>query len=602
MLDYMVLSIPDRLLHVNLTTGETSWMDIPDTWIARFIGGKGIGARYLYDTVSPDVGPLDPENVLMLLVGPLTGYLPDGGRFAAVTKSPLTGLFLDSYAGGTFGPSLRGAYPDTAGIAVTGSTSDTVYLDLREEHPRLETDPSLEGKTTNAVAEEFPDASVLSVGPAGEAGVAFATIAADGGEHHAGRGGAGAVMGHKGLKAVVVERGGPERADPAIAQLQEDTRAAFADSPYGRAYRASGTLESLEFADTLSILPTRGWQKRTFPGADELGADAIEEFAKAREASDTTFPGDYRVQVDEYEAVIRGGTPIALGAGLGLEEFDIVSALGADCDRLGIDVISAGNVVALAILASQAGTLERDIDFGDTVAIRALIQEIGTQSSPLGEILGRGVETAAQTLDRTDAIPTVKAMAVPSFDPRGAPAMALAYATSDRGACHRRSVPATVEAFRNGWTGTQVAQSVAAEQDRRAFDWCLIVDDVTNPMLGPLGARWMDLLGLELSPNEMRRIGTRTWTMTRLFNVREGANRDADQLPPVFEEGPDGIDRESFDRTLDRYYEIREWDSKGRPSERLLDRLDLLDVCDQATPVGDPPLRAPSTTRTGRHI
>lgn len=588
----MAASVPDRLIRVDLTRGEIEWEDIPSRWLQKFIGGKGLGARYLYDAIDADTDPRSAANVLLLLVGPLTGYLPDGGRFAAVTKSPLTGLFLDSYAGGSFGPALRAAFPDAAGIVITGKADDPHMLDLREGEIQLRRATELAGKRTDEVDDAFPGDAVLCVGPAGESGVAFATIASDGGEHHAGRGGAGAVMGTKGLKAVVLDERTPTVEDPAIEDLRRETRESFEASPYGRAYRASGTHESIGFADALAMLPTRGWQDRTFEGADKLGAEAIESIATARENPDETFPGDYRVQVDEYETVMRGGTPIALGAGLGFADVDIVSALGAACDRLGIDVISAGNVVALAILASRSETIPRDIDFGDDEHIQALLQEIGTRSSPLGNTLAEGVDRAADELDLHGAIPTVKSMAVPSYDPRGAPAMALAYATSDRGACHRRAVPATVDAFRDGLTATQLADAVVTEQDRRALHWCLIVDDVTDPMLGDLGRRWLAAFGLDISQEAYEQVGTRTWTMTRLFNVREGVDRSADTLPDVFREGPDAIRPDEFDRMIDRYYEAREWDKRGRPSERLLDRLDLLGICTGERVIGDPPLRS----------
>lgn len=591
----MGCGVPSRLLHVDLSAGETRWEPVPSTWTRRFLGGKGLGARYLYDAIGPDTDPLGPENALLLLVGPLTGYLPDGGRFTAVTKSPLTGLFLDSYAGGTFGPALRAQFPRAAGIVVTGSAKELTTLDLRNARPTLWPVDELAGAENDHVDDAFPDASVLCIGPAGEHEVAYATIATDGGEHHAGRGGAGAVMGAKGLKAVVLDRGTPE-IPPALERLREETREAFAASPYGRAYRSSGTLESVEFADELEILSTRGWQERTFDGATNVGAEAIESTAEGREAGDGTFPGDFRVSVDDYETVIRGGTPMALGAGLGIDEAEVVAALGAVCDRLGLDVISAGNAVALAVLGSEAAAIDRSLAFGHHESLEAVIREIATRSSELGDALADGVEIAGRELGLDEAIPTVKAMAVPSYDPRGAPAMALAYATSDRGACHRRAVPATVEAFRQDWTPTQLAREVVEEQDRRALHWCLIVDDVTDPMYGDLGRRWLEAFGIDVGAQSLARIGRRTWTMTRLINVREGVDRDADALPSLFRQGEGGIHPELFGRTLDRYYEMREWDQRGRPSARMLDRLDLRELCDADTPIGGPPLRSPAPT------
>lgn len=595
----MEAALPDRILAVDLDDGTVAVETLPAAWTANFLGGKGLGARYLYEAVGASVDPLSAENVLLFMVGPLTGYLPDGGRVAAITKSPLTGLFLDSYAGGSVGPALRAWRPDVAGIAIRGRCAEQHVLDLRPDSPQLDPVPELAGGTVSETDAAFPDAAVASVGPAGETGVAFATIAIDGGDHHAGRGGAGAVMGTKGLKALVLDEGVPSVPTPEMAAVRERTRAAFADSPYGRSYRSTGTLDSVEFADALSILPTRGWQDRTFAGASAIGAEAVAATATGRERGDEEFPGDYRLATGEDQTVVRGGAPIALGAGLGIDDVEAVGELAATCDRLGLDVISAGNALALAVRAGETGAIEHDVAFGDPDGALELLDAIAHGRGGDARILGRGVEAAATKWDLPELIPTVKAMAVPSFDPRGAPAMALAYATSDRGACHRRAVPATVGAFRPQWTPTQIAGAVAAEQDRRAVLWCLIVDDVTAPMLGDLGRAWLDALGHPTSAEELRHIGARTWTMTRLFNVREGVDRSADSLPAVFREGAAGIDPSAFERMVDRYYERREWDRAGRPSERLMARLDLLELCDADTPIGDPPLRSSPVSEMG---
>lgn len=583
----------DRMLVVDLTEGTIEFEAVPRQWRRQYLGGKGLGARYLYDRVEAGVDPLAPGNALVITVGPLTGSLPGDGRFVAVTKSPLTGLFLDSYAGGTFGRSFRGTLPRTAGVVFTGAADDPHLLDLRGDAPSLVPCPELTGETVDTVDSQFDEASVLSVGPAGEAGVYYATIAGDGGDHHAGRGGAGAVMGSKGLKAIIVPRvdDGPLLDGP-VRRLHDAILAAYDESAYGDAHRSSGTLESVEFADSTDMLSSFAWQERGFDAAAELGIEAVRRAATERENADEPVPGDFRVESAAGETVIRGGAPIALGANLGLSEFDAVATLGTTCDQLGIDVITGGNAVGLAFLASHQGRIDRHIDFGDEEAAESLLHEIATRSTPLGDLLADGVDRAAAALGLEDAIPTVKAMEVPSFDPRGAPALALAYATSDRGACHRRAVPATAQVFEPRWTPTQTAQAVIAEQNRRAGLWCLIVDDLATPVIGDIGTMWSDALGIDVHRGELDRVGQRTWTLTRLFNVREGAARAEDRLPTAFTES-DGIDPAWFDRARRRYYELREWDRHGRPSRRLLERLDLAAVVDDRTPVGGHPLRGP---------
>lgn len=574
----------ERIFVVDLSDGEITREPIPDPWQERYVGGKGLGARYLYDRVPPGADPFGAENVLLFLVGPLTGYLPGDGRFTAVTKSPLTGLFLDSYAGGSFASSFRATFPTVAGISLTGSSDELQVLDLRGEGPSLIDGSSYAGAPVDDVENAFSDASVLSIGPAGENGVTFATIAADGGEHHAGRGGAGAVMGSKGLKAVVVPyRNSLAPPNEAIRELQIRTRNVMKESPYGVSYRHSGTLESVEFAEATGMLSSEGWRDRGFTGTSEIGLDAVREASTGRENENRDFPGDFRVESDDGETVLRGGTPIALGANLGLDEFDSVASLGVTCDRLGLDVISVGNAIALGMIASDRGVVDRVLSFGNESDAKSLLEEIATGSSELGRILGQGVERAAVDLGLEGAIPTVKAMAVPSFDPRGVPAMALAYATSDRGACHRRSVPATVQVFESSWSPRKTARAIITEQDKRAALWCLIVDDLTTPLVPDLGQEWLAALGYDVETEDLREIGERTWTLTRLFNVREGTNRDDDGIPSHFV-GTNGIDEAWFQMALTRYYELREWDSCGRPRRKLLERLDLDWVVDSRKP------------------
>ncbi len=586
----MSAGLLDWVMVADLTDRTISTECIPSGWQRDFIGGKGLGARYLYERVPKGVDPLDPANVLLLVVGPLSGYLPGDSRFAAITKSPLTGLFLDSYAGGSWARSFRATFPTAAGIMVTGGADGSFIVDLRGESPTVTERDDLAGKPVHVVDDQFRDASVLTVGPAGEAGVTYATIAGDGGDHHAGRGGAGAVMGSKGLKAIVVPQCNElEPPSPAIGRLCDALLSAYEETPYGQSYRSSGTMETVEFADSTGLLSSFAWQKRGFSGAERLGIDAVRKSATGREDETGSIPGDYRIESNAGNTVIRGGTPISLGANLGLADFDAVATLGTICDQLGIDVISAGNVVSLAMVASERGHLERDIAFGDQSEAERLLHEISTRSTELGSILAEGVERAATDLCLDDVVPTVKAMEVPSFDPRGAPALALAYATSDRGACHRRAVPATAQVFEPSWTPTQTAEAVVAEQNRRAGLWCLIVDDLATPLLGDIGQQWSAALGIDVHRGELDRVGERTWTLTRLFNVREGIRREDDLLPDIFSES-NGIDCQWFNRARQRYYELREWDRAGRPSRRLLERLDLDGFVDEETPIGGHPL------------
>jgi aldehyde:ferredoxin oxidoreductase len=564
----------DRLLRVDLTTETVESEVVPDRWLRQYIGGKGLGARYLYEELPPNVDPLGPDNVLLFMLGPLSGYLPGEQRYAAVTKSPLSGAFLDSYSGGRFPAVLAQALDDHIGVLVTGTADRPVRLEIENGSGAI---APAENWGTDAVetCEAFPDATVACIGPAGENRVSYATIASDTGDHHAGRGGAGAVIGAKRLKAVVAYGEPPE----GLATLRERYEERYVGDDTGRWQVTSETLESIDFADRVGVLSARGWQEGRFEETDEIGIEAARETAVEREHEDETIPGGFRIETEEGETVPRGATQMTLGAGLGIAEFDAVAALGETCDRLAVDVISAGNAVAWAMRASEMDIIDRDITFGDEATARSLIGEIVRRESVLGDALAEGVEIASERFDSREIIPTVKGMELPNYDPRGAQSMALAYATSDRGACHRRARPVEREVFAGEpWSAETAAQAVIETQNSRSVLWSLVVDDFIGAVFTDLGAEWLSAVGLDYTPEELRQAGERIWTLTRLFNVREGFTRADDELPPslcepLSNEPESAIDPATFETMLDAYYTLRGWDVDGYPTRETLSGL-----------------------------
>lgn len=588
-----------HVLRADLSAGTVERERVPAEWRRRFLGGKGLGARYLYEELDADAAPLGPENLLAFCVGPLSGALPGEPRYAAVTKSPLTGLFLDSYAGGAFAARLAGSLDDCLALLVTGESDEPVRIEVADGEAAIRPAETW-GEDTVATAAAHSDAAVACVGPAGEREVAYATIASDAGDHHAGRGGAGAVMGAKGLKAVLARGESPEPPEP-LAALREEYAERFADEETGRWQAAGETLESVDFANEVGALATEGWQKGRFAGTEDVGIAAAKEAAVGRENPDEAVPGGFRIETDAGETVPRGAAPMTLGAGLGVDDFDAVAALGELCDRLGVDVISAGNAVAWAARAAESGVVEADLAFGDADAARALIEAIATGAdgpceAGVAAALAEGVDAAAARFGADD-IPTVKSMELPAYDPRAAAGMALAYATSDRGGCHRRARPIEEEVF-DAWDRDDRVTAVVAAQDTRSLLWSLVADDFAGETMwrdcgAPFLAALADHTGVDYptDPDAIRRTGERIWTLVRLFNVREGADRDDDALPEALREpiadGPAAgsrIDPEGFDALLDAYYAARGWGADGIPTAETLDRLGLADVRDAETP------------------
>ncbi|MFA9517601.1 aldehyde ferredoxin oxidoreductase family protein [Halopenitus sp. H-Gu1] len=600
-----------HVLRADLSAGTIDRERVPERWRRRYLGGKGLGARYLHAELEPNVDPLGADNLLCFLVGPLSGSLPGEPRYAAVTKSPLTGCFLDSYAGGEFAARLAGSLADCLGLLVTGTSDDPVRIEIADGDGRI-VPADCWGMDAVETAEFHSEAAVACVGPAGENGVRYATIASDAGEHHAGRGGAGAVMGAKGLTAVLARDAVAEPASPKLAALRADYEDRYVEDPTGRWHAAGGTVESVDFANAVGGLATEGWTRGCFEGTDAVGIDAAREAATGRENPDSDVPGDFRVETDAGETVPRGAVSMSIGAGLGIDDFDAVATIGGLCDRLGVDVISAGNAVAWLAHADEAGLIDADVPFGDPEPARGAIRliagvadadpsgESGSDSSDddldqrlpaidptVVETLRLGVETATERFD-LEAIPTVKSMALPAYDPRVAPAMALAYATSDRGGCHRRARPIEREVF-DTWDRTDRVEAVIEAQNVRSLLWSLVADDFAGEMM------WRDLAGgflraLESTadlayPTEtetLSTIGERIWTLVRLFNVREGLDRTDDRLPTMFTEpivgGPAAgsrIDPEEYEETLDAYYRSRGWELEGIPTMATLDRLGI---------------------------
>ncbi|MFD1514601.1 aldehyde ferredoxin oxidoreductase family protein [Halomarina rubra] len=579
----------DTVLRVDLTAGTVERERVPERWRRQFLGGKGLGARYLYEDLAAGTDPLGPDNLLAMVWGPLTGYLPGESRLAVVTKSPLTGGFLDSYVGGTVPDALAGALPDCLGVLVTGRATDPTTLVVADGDAHLEP-ADCWGATTDETDAAY-DGAVACIGPAGEHRVRYATVATDGGDHHAGRGGAGAVLGAKRLKAVVA-RGDPPKVPEDLAGLRDTAEREYRESSTGRWHAASGTLESVEFADAVGALATRGWRESRFEGSEAVGVAAARAAATDRERPDRDTPGDFRVETDAGESVPRGAAAMSLGAGLGIDDFDAVAALGATCDRLGIDVIDAGSAVAWAVRASETGALDRSLSFGDAEAARVLVRAIAHRDGDLADTLADGLDAAAERYGGREVVPSVKAMALPAYDPRDAPAMALAYATSDRGACHRRARPIETEAFDGGtWSDADRVDRVDRAQTARSALWSLVVDDFVGETVDDLGASWLQALGDDHDVASLSRLGERVWTLTRLFNVREGFDRRDDRLPPALTVaaagGDDALDPEAFEALLSTYYAARGWGPRGRPTRRTLARLDLAGVVDAVTPLDD---------------
>ena len=619
-------------LKVYLTEGKIVKEETPEWLRVGYIGGRGLNARTLFDEVKSGIDPLGPENVFMVGVGPLNGTAaPASGRFTVTAKAPLTGIFGDGNGGGDFGAELKFAGYDQ--IVFYGKSPTPVYLWIDDDQVELRDASHLWGKNTwethHLLVKELkkPELHEISIGPAGENLVRFATVIGDL-SRSAGRGGMGAVMGSKNLKSVVVRGTGsvkiarPKEFLEAVRYALKKIKAAS----FYPTFRQTGTLYLMSFTNEMGALTTRNNQTTWFEGADNLGPEAFEERYTVRHRGCFNCP----VQCSHYYQV-KEGPYATYGEGV---EFATIGAFGSRCgndnlaptllastlcDQLGMDTMSCGGAIAFAMeawqrgLISSKGTDGLDLNWGNADAIIQLIRKIAYREG-FGDILAEGSNLASRHIEGSGPYAlTMKGMDTITSDPRVRKGWSLLLATSTRGADHLRGWYPTVLGLREFTEdegerlfgevmGRERARSaVHAEtylgQGAVAFllqnfeavpnclNICWFMSDYGGLDLDDMARLFSTATSIEVDGKGLERVGERVYNIERAFNVREGLRRKDDSLPSrFFEEVPDGpgagerIDPAKFQEMLDEYYEFRGWDREGIPTAKKLEELNLGDI------------------------
>ena len=597
-----------HLLRVDLTAGTVETEEIPKDYRDRFISGKGLGAALLLDEVPTGVDPLSPENTLYFMFGPLSGFAPGTSRYGAITKSPLTGTYVDSYSGGHFPAMFRFALPEHLGIAIEGEADDPVYLDVTDDGVELKDATDLWGMDTKETAAQFDGkfTKTACIGPAGENEVRFATITSDEGTHHAGRGGVGAVMGSKNLKAVVATAQDPPNPENIRGLKAQHTKRLGTSEDVAWA-RDGGTQLIPEWTQAVGALPTHNWTKGTVEDVDDISIDA---FATGHVGTDSCFgcPVACGHITDFSDTDIDGAFPEArvewgpeyetvgmVGANTDITDVTAITELADRADTLGMDTITLGNVLSFTMECIEAGVVDYDLGWGDAHAAAELVTDIAHRDGDLADTLAEGSQKAAEAMDDDRALEAsvnVKGMELPAYDPRASYGMALAYATADRGGCHQRAWPIGSDALggdRDPFAYEEHAAVVVDEQDENALTFSAVACDFTAYDYEKV-CEWLNELGYDVDEATLETVGERAWNMTRLFNAREGFDRDDDELPerltePLEDGGPaDGnaITEDGFERMLDEYYQLRGWTEDGVPTEGTVERLDIDDWTEHA--------------------
>jgi aldehyde:ferredoxin oxidoreductase len=590
-----------RALVVDLADASAERLPLPDDVLRAYIGGAGLGAWLMHRLAPPRVDPLSPEAPLAFCFSPLVGTpLTTSAKFAVVAKSPLTGLLNDALASSHF--AIAGKLTGHDAIVVKGACAEPSVLLIDGDGPRLEPAGDLWGLPAAEAEEQLRERlgkawRVASIGPAGENLVKYATVSHDG--RHAGRGGLGAVLGSKLLKAVAVRPATKvASADPrAVLEAARDLRTR-SFGPATAKYRELGTLANLLAFNAIATLPTRNFQESTFSDAPRLAAeDLAEARGIARDSCASCSigcehiykgAGGKQVRV-EYENVF------ALGPLCGVSDPDAVLEASGRCDELGIDTISAGGTIAWAMECAERGLIDAPwLRFGDADALLRALDEIGARTG-LGALLAEGSRAAAHQVGQGSIAfaPQVKGMELPGYEPRTLQAMALGLAVNARGADHNRSgaYEADLSGRHDRLAGGEPHVAAAIEtEDRAAVMDSLILCKFLRGVFTEPYAEWARLLsaitGWDVDGAELEATAKRITLAKRAFNAREGWTRADDGLPERFLteslEVASGraaaLTSERLEAMIDGYYAARGLDEAGLPTAAQLADLRVDDV------------------------
>jgi len=615
-----------RYLKVDLTSGHVEAVEIAESVLRRFIGGTGLGTWLLLRHCPDRVDPLAPENPLIFVFSPLVGSpLTTSAKFAVLSKSPLTGRINDSLSSSRF--AIAGKKTGYDAIVVTGRSQTRRLLLVNDDKTTLASADSIWGLSSRATEEQLatqigPAYRIASIGPAGENLVHFATVSNEG--RHAGRGGLGAVMGSKNLKAIAV-RGSKLPAFAHPEKLIEYSRDLSRKSlgPATEKYRELGTVSNLLTFNRLGTLPTRNFQTGSFDGAAEISPEAVgETHIRTRSscaactigcehifhlnppadlprhsAAKTEFRGD--TQFGEHPDSKAGPDGVrleyeslfALGPLCGISEPDAVLQASQLCDEFGLDTISAGGTIAFAMECAERNLIhEPTLRFGNSDALLSTLRKIASREG-LGELLSLGSRAAAEHIGQgSEAFaPHVKGLEIPGYEPRALQTMALGFAVGTRGADHNRSGAYQVDfsdrVDRFAIDQEAVPMAIETEDESALMDsliLCRFLRGVFDDRLAAMTDMLRLVTGATVSVDELRMTAQRIVTARKLFNIRQGWQPDEDTLPERFlsepltvgSDSPSVLNKHQLDRLIRVYNLARGWSSAGWISKTLQRELD----------------------------
>jgi len=602
-----------RILRIDLTKQKFTSQNFDEAFARKYLGGNGFAAKILYDELKPGIDPFAPENIIVFAVGPITDTsVPSTSRAYVAAKSPLNSLFFDSTFGGRF--AITQKRTGFEAIVISGKSSSPIYLVIDESGAQFKPATSLWGKLTRDTFEalqavEGQDADAVTIGPAGEKLVRFACLVHywRGREGVSGRGGLGAVLGSKNVKAVVLK--GAQKTQVAnpesLRELIDSRKEAMEKGTVG--LKNLGTPVLVNMINTLGGLGVRNLQEEHSPRAPEIGGERIKELFFER--NDTCFgcpiacgktlrlpesQDGLRWKMPEYETLFSLGSMV--------ENWDPASLLklNALCDQWGLDTISMGVTLSFALECFEKGYLTpkdaggRTLRFGDAGLLQELVEETGKRQG-FGDALAEGSFRLAQRLGKeaADLLYCVKKLEVAGHSPRALKGMSIGYATATRGGSHHDARPTLQYAGEFDRKNAQVVPSFAV----RTQNFTALDDSLTQCRFasergygGLINENYAKMInavtGWSLNLGEVEKLGERIYNLERAFNCREGVSRKDDHLPfrtshqPIPSGPSQGMysPPEEFNSLLDEYYQMRGWDKNGIPTPEKLKELGLDEV------------------------
>jgi len=604
----------NRYLDVDLGRRTIGEYKIPKVWAERYMGGRGLGARILLEELPPDVDPLGPHNILVFGTGPLTGTgFPGASRNVVMAVSPKTGSVSGSYVGGFFPHALGNSGYD--GILVRGASDTPVYLTLLEGRAEIRDAGALWGCGVGATvdrlrAEHGETAYVTCIGPAGERQVKCSAIISDR-NRAAGRPGFGAVMGAKGLKAIVV--GGtvpkPIKDPDGLRAAAKRLTQSLLQNPGIQRMHELGTCTGIMGNNERGILPTRNFQEGCFDRAEQISAERMRDTILAEPDTCTGCPIRCKRVVetsfDGVEVLKEFGGPeyetlAAFGSLCLVDDLDAIALANQKCNDYGLDTISVGNMIAMVMEACEKGLIDEGLEWGDAVGLVRMVDKISNREG-IGEDLARGIDYAAEKYGLDFAV-HVKGQEVPLHEPRGKKAIGLQYAVTPRGAEHmeamhdtelegENSLPSygvTQPMDRLSWDG-KPAVTILYENIRSFLNStvaCVFpIRDAGYEISLPILREAIEAVtGIAIDQQELVDIGERNWNLLRVHSARAGRTRADDDLPerlkvPLRNGFCDGqsIPDEVLQEQIDEYYTLRGWNDTG-PTREKLEALGMDDV------------------------